>query len=108
MEDVLAHHHRVVHHDPERDDEAKEREHVDGGPHGRQQDEGSEDRDRDADRGPERDAELQQEAEGQEHEEQAHGAVEHQELEALLVVDRAVPRQRQADRVREVRARSSR
>ena len=86
--DVLADHDGVVDHDAERDDEGEQRDHVDGNVELRQQPDAAEKRDRNAQRGPEGQTQIEEQGQADEHQDQAQAGVVEQQTDALPEDDR--------------------
>ena len=79
--DALAHDDRIVDDDPESEDEAHEREHVDGQAQEVHHEEGARERDGQAHGHPQREPDLQKQREGDEDEDQAEQSVLHHEAQ---------------------------
>ena len=88
--DVLAHHDRVVDHDPEHQDEGEQRHHVDRYVDVRQHGERAHERDTDAHRDPQRQPELQEQGQHQKHEQQAQPSALEQDPQPVLQRHRIV------------------
>jgi hypothetical protein len=102
VENIFAHDDGVIHHDSERHNKTKERNHVDARPGEREQSDRAKDRYRNPDSGPERHPQFEHQSEREQHQEKTRSAIGKQKLHALLEFDRTIAREADVDRLRQI------